>query len=253
MSGFRAYFDFSKAGADARFIELSEDESRHLCGSLRAAAGDEVDAFDLRGNIFKCKIARADKKRAELEILRREQPTPREVEISLIQCLPKGKTFDDIIRQCVETGAAKIYPVMSRFSQVRLTPAEAAKKREKWTAQIVEAVKQSSNFAGFEIAEAKSFAETLGALPEFDLKIVASLEGGAKKIADIFGGLAVRPRKIAVLVGPEGDMSPDEYRLAAERGFAPATLGKNVLKCETAAIFAVSQAMACADFLPPKK
>ena len=119
MSGFRAYFDFGSAAAEPRAITLSVEESNHLCGSLRAAEGDEADAFDLRGNIFKCRIARADKKRAQLEIIRRVPPAPRNVEISLVQCLPKGRTFDDIIRQCVEIGAARVYPAVSQFCQSR--------------------------------------------------------------------------------------------------------------------------------------
>lgn len=253
MSGFRAYFDFESAGPEPRSITLSEEESNHLCGSLRAAEGDEADAFDLRGNIFKCRIARADKRRAQLEIIRRLPPAPREVEISLVQCLTKGRTFDDIIRQCVEIGAARVYPAVSQFCQSRPDAAEAAKKRAKWTAQVVEAVKQSSNLSGFEIAQVKPLAETLESLPEFELKIVASLEQGSKKIAEIFGSLDFAPQKIAVLIGPEGDLSPEEYRLAAALGFAPATLGANVLKSGTAAIFALAQAFACADAAALKK
>lgn len=248
MAGFRAYFDFNLYNGEST-IELSEEESNHLCGSLRAKQNDNVDAFDLQGNIFKCKITVANKKHTQLEITEKIPPQPKDTNVYLLQCLPKGKTFDDIIRQCVEIGAAGIYPIMSQFSQVKLDERDAIKKTNKWTSQIIEAIKQSSNFSGFEIFQPKTFNATLDQLQNFDLKIVASLEDNAKPLAQIFKDQPSAPKKIAILIGPEGDMSKDEYNLASEKGFIPATLGKNVLKSETAALTAVAQCLVCADFI----
>ena len=248
MAGFRAYFDFNSYDGKST-IELSEEESNHLCGSLRAKQNDSIDAFDLRGNIFKCNILVANKKHTLLEIKEKIPPQPKDTNLYLLQCLPKGKTFDDIIRQCVEIGASGIYPIISQFSQVKLDERDIAKKMQKWTTQIIEAIKQSSNFSGFEIFPPKTFNQTLTQLPNFDLKIVASLENDAKPIANIFKEQSSYPKSIALLIGPEGDMSKQEYHLASENGFLPATLGKNVLKSETAALTAVAQCLACADFI----
>ncbi len=249
MARFRAHFDLKNYNTSAREIELSEDESRHLCGSLRAREGDRVDAFDLSGNIFKCALIKADKKRAKLSVEEKIPQAQRECQIFLLQCLPKGKTFDDIIRQSVELGISGIHPIISRFSQVKLTDQDATKKREKWQTQVIEAVKQSSNFSGFEIFTPISFEKLFASLPDFDLKIVASLQSDAKNIACAFRDLKEMPKKIAVLIGPEGDMSQEEYTIASQLGFIPVTLGKNVLKSETAAICALSQVIAGIDFI----
>lgn len=249
MSGFRAYFDFSNfSAAEGATITLSPEESRHLCGALRARNSDAVDAFDLAGNIFACRIVSASQSAAVLSVGGRIPQRANRARITLLQCLPKGKTFDDIIRQSVELGAAGIIPILSRFSQVKIEGADIQKKRAKWLAQVAEAVKQSSNFSGFDICGAKKFPEAIEAAEGFDLKIVASLEPNAVSIAEAFSGIAM-PKKIAVLIGPEGDMSAEEYAMAARAGFVPLTLGQNVLKSETAAISALSRVLAALDFV----
>lgn len=249
MAGFRAYFDFKNftEKLDGQ-ITLSPEESRHLCGSLRAKVGDDVDAFDLNGNICKCKILDANPKKTTLSIGQKVNRPERETEIYLLQCLPKGKTFDDIIRQSVELGVAGIFPIISQFSQVKIDTSEAEKKRAKWEAQVIEAVKQSSNFSGFEIFKPTTFKQLFANLPQFDLKIVASLQANAVRISKAFANIQ-KPKKVAVLIGPEGDLSPTEYQDANNADFKPITLGKNVLKSETAAISCISQVIASLDFI----
>ena len=248
MAGFRAYFDFQNFDKNIEQITLSSDESRHLCGSLRAKVDDHVDVFDLRGNICKCKILDANQKRTILTIQQKTPRPVRETEIYLLQCLPKGKTFDDIIRQSVELGVAGIYPIISQFSQVKIDNSEAEKKRAKWQTQIIEAVKQSSNFSGFEIFTPITFKNLFSSLPNFDLKIVASLQPNATRISTAFANIE-KPKSVAILIGPEGDLSPSEYQDANNANFKPITLGNNVLKSETAAISCVSQVIACLDFI----
>lgn len=244
MAGFRAYFDFSDSSPNGGTIQLSPEESRHLCGSLRAKAGDRVDAFDLCGNVKQCELIDPNPKKALLKIVEPIFVPPQNTEIFIAQCMPKGKVFDDIIRQSVEIGAAGIFPLMSERSQVKIEESEKSKKIGKWRVHIAEAVKQSANFFGFKIGEPKSIKDFLASdAPKFDLKIVASLQSGSKPIIEILKA-AQSPKRVCILIGPEGDMSENEYAAASEAGFLPATLGKNVMKCDTAAIFALSAAAA---------
>ena len=238
MSGFRAYCDFRglPLGANSA-VELCEDESRHLCASLRARRGDIVDLFDLAGNLFRAEIATPDKKSAKLKILAPIQCESERTKVVLAQCLPKGKTFDDILRQCVEVGASGLFPILSRRSEVRFpSESEVEKKMQKWRAKLIEAIKQSSNFLPFDIQRPTDFETFLKNARNFDLKIVASLESGAKPLLSL-----MKPAKrICVLIGPEGDMSPEEYSAARGAGFIAAKLGRNVMKCETAALCSLS-------------
>ena len=246
MAGFRAYFDFSQ-NTDTQvgsLITLSQDESRHLCGSLRAKSGESVDIFDLNGNFRHCEIIDANQKRTQLKIIEKISVAPRSRDIYIAQCLPKGKTFDDIIRQSVEIGASGIFPLMSDRSQVKIDETEKSKKLDKWNIQVIEAIKQSANFFNFQIAMPNSLQNFLKTSTDmFDLKIVASLQDGTQPLMKI---LQDNPnaKKICILIGPEGDLSPTEYDLANSAKFLPATLGKNVMKSETASLFSLSVAVA---------
>jgi len=245
MSGFRAFYDFSKNGEprEGGRAELSAEESRHLCGSLRAVDGDRVDIFDLSGKVFECEICGASPKRALVKVLRRAPPAKPKFAVYLAQCLPKGKTFDDIIRQCVEIGAAGIFPLVSERTLVRIENSEKAKKLEKWNSHVVEAVKQSANFSSFEMAEPESLKSFLESRTGgFGLKIAASLRAGTLPILEILRENDAE--SVCILVGPEGDLTEAEYDAAEKAGFLPATLGQNVMKCDTAAVFAMSASIA---------
>lgn len=246
MSGFRAYRDFlvEDKHASGDVFTLSEDESRHLCGSLRARQGDSVDVFDLSGNVYSCRIVEVSQKRCVLEVEKKLGIAQSGVDVVLAQCLPKGKTFDEIIRQCVELGAAGIIPIVSEHSVFRVDADDMLRKAKKWEVKVIEAIKQSANFFSFKIFNPVSSEEFFsGEADKFDIKITASLQEGARPILDVLERSSAEGKLVksaCVLIGPEGDLSASEYARARECGFLPATLGKNVMKCDTAATCAIS-------------
>ncbi len=250
MAGFRAYCDFTsgtnfislKNGAGK--LELSPEESRHLCGSLRAVKTDAVEAFDLDGNIFACEISEASQKRAVLNILSKVERAKSDSQIYIAQCLPKSKAFEEIIRQSVEVGAAGIIPLLSEHTLVRFSDnIDAEKKLKKWRVHIIEAVKQSANFSSFELPPPQGFKDFLADSGKFDILIAASLRQNSKPILETLSEASkhlIRPFKACILIGPEGDLTESEYDAAESAGFKPVTLGGNVMKCDTAALCALS-------------
>ncbi len=243
MAGFRTYFDFKNSKfsyQNGSIIELSQDESRHLCGSLRAKNGDNVDAFDLNGSVWRCKIISDSPKKAQLELLERLKISNPKIKIYVAQCLPKGKVFDDILRQAVEVGASGIIPILSQHSQVKIDSSDVSKKLSKWESQVIEAVKQSANFFKFEVFEPVSFKKFIELSSDIDLKIVASLQQKAKPILETLKESNDSIKSLCILTGPEGDMSDQEYELADSSGFLPVILGHNVMKSETAALCSLS-------------
>ena len=246
MAGFRAYCDFKNFGGAQNIgagdsILLDADESRHLCGALRACTGDTVDVFDLSRNVFRCEIKSPSPKRAELGVLQKIDVVESSTKIFVAQCLPKGQAFEEILRQSVEIGASGIYPIVSRRSVVKIDANETAKKMRKWTAKCVEAVKQSANLAQFEIFEPVDFSDFLKNVKNFDSKIVASLEENSKPILKALSERFPEGAKnVCILIGPEGDLASEEYEAAELEGFIPVKLGENVMKSETAALCALS-------------
>ncbi len=244
MSGFRAYFENLKDAESGGALFLSAEESRHLCGALRAQKSDKVDVFDLSGTVLECEISAASPKKAELKILSKRGLKDGRTPIILAQCMPKGKTFDDIIKSAVQLGASAIVPIVSERTIVRFSNAkDRLSKLEKWRAQIVEAVKQSANMLALKIFEPVDFCDFIKRadffIPAGCVKIVASLD--AENPEPMLSILEEKnPDGACVLIGPEGDLSKEEYKAAYLEGFVPATLGGNVMKSDVAACFSIS-------------
>ena len=248
MSGFRAYCDLSeisktcgiKAGLELR---LDNSESRHLCGSLRAKDGDVVDVFDLENNVARCTILDASQKSTLLKVQDILTPSIPQTQIYIAQSIPKGNAFEEILSGSVEIGASGIYPLISQRTTVKIEKNDAERKRQKWIAKSVEAVKQSANLSPYSIELPQRFDSFINcASSTFDVKLVASLRTNAKPILKVLQDnfTQAQYKRVCILIGPEGDFSPEEYDLAESVGFLPVKLGDNVMRSDTAALCALS-------------
>lgn len=242
MPDFRAYCQ--PTDSNARDIRLGADESHHLVVVNRCGRGDPVVAFDGRGHEWICECADPAKNGALLRVKELRQATPLPYAITLAQALPKGSTMDEIIRQATEIGAVRIVPLISERTQVHLDGERAEKKVDKWRTAAIEAAKQCGNPWLPEIAPIQKLADYLTASDGYDLKLVASLHPGATSLKTVLAHFhskhAHAPRRVLWLVGPEGDLSPGEMTALIMANFTPITLGPLVLRCDTAAIYALS-------------
>ncbi len=242
MPDFRAYAPGT--AADAREIRLGADESHHLVAVNRCGRGDPVVAFDGHGREWLCECSDPGKSAALLRVKESRQAAPLPHAITLAQALPKGATMDEIVRQATELGAARIVPLLSERTQVHLDGERADKKIEKWRTTAIEAAKQCGNPWLPEIAPVQKFSDYVAAAKDFDLRLVASLHAGSTSLKKTLAHFREKhgraPYKVLWLVGPEGDFSPGEMTAAVMAGFTPITLGPLVLRCDTAAIYALS-------------
>lgn len=242
MPDFRAYAP--AVAPDAAEIRLSPEESHHLVTVNRCGRGDPVVAFDGRGREWFAECADPSKSAAVLRVKESRLAKPLPHEITLGQALPKGATMDDIVRQATEIGAARIVPLLSERTQVHLDAERAEKKVEKWRTAAIEAAKQCGNPWLPEITALQHYAAFVASAKDYDLKLIASLHGGATSLKKSLAGYAAKhghaPRRVLWLVGPEGDFSPGEMTAAIRAGFSPITLGPLVLRSDTAAVYALS-------------
>lgn len=242
MPDFRAYAP--AASADATEIRLTPEESHHLVTVNRCGRGDPVMVFDGRGREWLTECSDPSKSTAVLRVKESRQARPLPHEITLAQALPKGATMDDIVRQATEIGAARIVPLLSARTQVHLDGDRAEKKTEKWRTTAIEAAKQCGNAWLPEITAIQNLAAFIPSAKDYDLKLVASLHGGATSLKKSLAGFSAKhghaPRKVLWLVGPEGDFSSAEMTAAISAGFSPVTLGPLVLRSDTAAVCALS-------------
>lgn len=239
MAGLRAFYEEAVPEIGATVV-LNEAEGRHLARVLRARVGEAVELLDGRGAICHGVFA-GERGRSAAVTVQAVGCVPRKSpELCLVQALPKGKGMDGIIRQAVELGVARIYPVLSERSEVRLDDARRSSKAEHWQAVAREACKQSGNPWLPEIGEAQGLGEALAALPGGCAGLAGSLEEDARPVWDVLAGLPGTISGVAVAVGPEGDFSTAEYSLLRERGFLPVRLTALVLRVETAALAMLS-------------
>jgi len=242
MPDFRAYC--TPPTAEPAELTLSPDESHHLVAVNRARPGATVVAFDGRGTEWICELAGDRKNAAVLKVRFRQKAKPLPYEITLGQALPKGPSMDAIVRKATEIGAAHIVPLESERTQVHLDGDRSDKKIEKWQTAALEAAKQCGNPFLPVIAPVQQAAAFMESARGYDLKLIASLQPGAKSLRGVLAAFAAAqgrpPRKVLWLVGPEGDFTPAELSLAKTCGFEPITLGPLVLRCETAATYALS-------------
>lgn len=233
MAGFRSYSP-DLAGMSNRVV-LSKFESHHLITTKRARKGDTVVAFNGQGLEWETLLEKEDRKEAILvQKDMRNYPKPSR-QVNLAIALVKGKTFDLILRQATELGATEIQPIETERTQIHIKDHEA--KEEKWKAQLVEACKQSSNPWLPKIYGTVALSDYLNN-NENSSSIVASLED-----ATIPWNELRFTENVTVFVGPEGDFSKAEYKSFREAGIQAVTLGRNVLRTETAVTTILSRVL----------
>ncbi|HRE81898.1 MAG TPA: RsmE family RNA methyltransferase [Opitutaceae bacterium] len=250
MPDFRVFCQEPLPNADR--IVLSPEESHHLVTVNRARVGDPVVAFDGKGSEWVTRLTKADKRAAELAVATVKKASKRLCQVTLAQALPKGTAFDAIVKKGTELGVACIAPLNTERTQVHLEGGRQDKKNEKWITAAMEAAKQCGNPWLPEIgplSDVKPFIEKSNHLDEAvpALRLIASLYPGAVTVKTALAGYRKQhqqlPREIIWLIGPEGDFTKDELDHALAHHFVPVTLGPQVLRCETAAVYAVSVIM----------
>ncbi len=242
MPDFRAFC--TPATAEPAEITLTPDESHHLVVVNRARPGDTVVAFDGRGTEWICELANDRKNAAMLRVRSRRAAVDIPFAITLAQALPKGAAMDAIVRKATEIGARRIAPLESERTQVHLDGDRSDRKIEKWQTAALEAAKQCGNPFVPEILPVQNAQAFMESARGYDLKLIASLAPGAKSLKTVLAAFRAThgrtPQTALWLIGPEGDFTPAELSAARSAGFEPITLGPLVLRCETAAVYALS-------------
>jgi len=214
---------------------LEGDEAKHLAQVLRISVGNTITVFDGLGNFAEARVLSVSKQRIDLMLeLAESKPTPLP-EIILAQAIPKGKNMDWIVQKAVELGVSKIQPLVTRNTIV--SPGD--EKAEKWRRTALEACKQCAQFTIPVIADPISFDSWIKSPDASELNLIASLAENPQNFRET---LTAHPEieSITLLIGPEGDFTPQETAAAQAAGFIPVTLGDLVLRVETATLFCLS-------------
>ena len=216
-------------------VTLKDEKAHYLFSVLRCKTGDRLIVTDEKACSYTAQILSASKKEVIIDItgdyrLHTESP----LHITLIQGLLKGEKMDFVIQKTTELGVNAIIPVITERSQLRET-----RKHARWKKIAEEAARQSGRTRIPEISEHYSFMDIFHIPGLISGKGIIFWEEGGEKLSTVTGNLQGAD-KIFLFIGPEGGFSEQEVLIAAEKGFAVATLGSRTLRAETASITAVS-------------
>jgi 16S rRNA (uracil1498-N3)-methyltransferase len=225
-------------------LRLEGREAHHALRVLRLKRGDEALVLDGAGNEFSCEVEDAVRDRLSLSIKKRNFIPPPPCSLTLFVGIPKGKIVESIIQKSVELGARTIAPLLTERVVTRLDKKDAEHKREQWQQVAIEAMKQSGTAYLPEIATPGTIKEFLAQKEKPELQLVGSLQKERRHPREIFREYEKAnghsPRSAAVWIGPEGDFTLDELKAIQNSGAQPISLGRLVLRVETAAIYCLS-------------
>lgn len=225
-------------------LTLTDREAHHGLRVLRLRPGDSATVLDGAGNELTCVVAEAARDTLRLAVkARRFFPKPA-CQITLLQALPKGKLINSIIEKATELGVARVVPLITERVVTHLDEDSAAARLEHWQQVAIESIKQCGSPWLPQIELATTPADFLARAEAFELPLVASLQPGSRHPREWFGDFQRRhnrpPASVCCWVGPEGDFTPHEVALITAAGVVPITLGPNVLRADTAAIYCLS-------------
>ena len=229
----RFYVDFVLSPDSV--VELPDNVVRHL-NVLRVKNTEEIVLFNGNGKAYPALPEVLEKRRASVRILR-EEATDNEspLNITLVQAVSAAERMDFTLQKSVELGVAEIRPVISERCVVRLSGERAEKRVARWQEIVVSACEQSGRNIVPKVLPLTTYAQALQQLPQETTKLLMSLNR-AQKLSD------VQPQsgKVVFMVGPEGGWTEKEEQQAFDAGFQSVTLGKRVLRTETASLAAIA-------------
>lgn len=229
----RFYVDFALIPDSV--VELPDNVVRHL-NVLRVKNTEEIVLFNGNGKAYPALPEVLEKRRASVRILR-EEATDNEspLNITLVQAVSAAERMDFTLQKSVELGVAEIRPVISERCVVRLSGERAEKRVARWQEIVVSACEQSGRNIVPKVLPLTTYAQALQQLSQETTKLLMSLNR-AQKLSD------VRPQsgKVVFMVGPEGGWTEKEEQQAFDAGFQSVTLGKRVLRTETASLAAIA-------------
>ena len=220
-------------------IILDGEQARHVAKSLRMRVGDTLTISAGDGCDYGCIIDEITQSTVTLTVCYKQAcESEPSVKVTLYQGVPKASKLEEIIQKCTELGISEIVPTLTQRSISRPDEKQAKKKNERYQKIALEAAQQSGRGI---IPEVKSMIKLSQAVREdtAELKIVF-YEGGGKPLTEL---ISRDVKSVSIYIGPEGGFEKSEVEMIQDAGGVAATLGKRILRTQTAPVAATTAIM----------
>ncbi len=236
-----SHFFITSAQVAGEVLTIVGDDVNHMKNVLRMREGEHFSVADENGMCYECAVETLEKHQVTAKILEKKMgETELSSKIYLFQGLPKSDKMEFIIQKAVELGAYQIIPVATKRAIVKLDAKKEASKLKRWQAIAEGAAKQSGRVLIPQISEVKSFEEALKAAAKLDVNIIPyECARGMEGTREIFH--SIKPgQSVGIFIGPEGGWEESEVAKAQAQNVQPVTLGRRILRTETAGLTTLS-------------
>lgn len=229
---------------EAHQIHITGSDVNHISNVLRMKTGEELWISDGSKYEYRCTIESFEPDEVLLHIVYSQEPEYElPCRIYLFQGLPKADKMELIIQKAVELGAYEIIPVETKRCVVKLDGRKSAKKTARWQQIAESAAKQSKRMLIPNVHEVLTFREALKYAESMDVRLVPyELARGMQETKEILAGIEPG-QSVGIFIGPEGGFEEKEIETAIEGGAKPITLGRRILRTETAGLAILSVLM----------
>lgn len=235
----RRFFSNSRNISGRSIIINDKEQVHHIKDVLRLVPGDKVIVFDEKGREYSSIIEKISPAGVLFRIKKMQKSSSCRGSRLVIACaIPKGQKMDDIVDKLSQLGVDRLVPLLTERVVVRLDEPKQILRKARWEKIALSSAKQSQRNTVMTVDSIKDMEGALSQAQNFDLKLIPHLTGKRRTLKEIFN--RCRPKNILVFIGPEGDFSPAELKLARQAGCIPVSLGELVLRVDTAAISVAS-------------
>lgn len=238
------HFFVSPEQIDEQFVTIRGNDVNHIKNVLRMKAGEELLVSNGLDRDYFCQIETITGEEIKAKILQEDfAGTELPTELYLFQGLPKADKMELIIQKAVELGVKEIIPVATKRCVVKLDDKKEASKLKRWQAISESAAKQSRRMIIPEISPVMTFKEAINRASTFDMGIIPYENfKDMEETRNILKGVG-KAMKIGIFIGPEGGFEESEIQYAMDNGIKPISLGKRILRTETAGLAILSVLM----------
>lgn len=218
-------------------IRIEGGDVNHMKNVLRMKLHEKAEISDGESRTYLCEVEAYEEDVAVLHILEEmEADTEPASNLYLFQGLPKSDKMELIVQKAVELGVYQVIPVAMKRSVVRLDDKKAAKKAERWNSIAESAAKQAGRSRIPEVTMPLSYKEALKMAEELDVTLLPyELAGGMEVTREVIRQIK-SGQSVGIFIGPEGGFEPEEVDAAVSMGAKVITLGRRILRTETAGL-----------------
>ena len=239
---YQFFVDPSQILLDQKKVIITGDDVNHIKNVLRMKIGEEFNVSNgIDGKEYRCSVEELgdDQILCTLRFIK-EDGVELPVKVTLFQGLPKADKMELIIEKAVELGVAEVVPVACKRCIVKLDAKKEKSKLARWQGIAEAAAKQSKRGFIPQVREVMSYKEAIAYAKDMECKLIPyEMAEDMSHTREVLGGIKPEDR-VAIFIGPEGGFEEEEIQAALTEGIEPITLGKRILRTETAGFTVLS-------------